>query len=204
MDDKYNLDIEYGHSLTEDRDDVINKDALSDNDILSDSVNDNVTLYTEKDVLLACCGDDEDNNANAITAIRMSIMDLVTGDEVRVEDEITMTEPVINISRGPRFTMVDLTFMPNSFNLVNAVARMQAFIKAENRQDDAENLVPSIFLTISPKNFDAVTYCTGAHGAWYVMTSKIGHPMDTIRFIYDNELFGTFVAPMTGSSESEV
>ena len=34
MDDKYNIDIEYGHSLTEDRDDVINEDALSDNDIL--------------------------------------------------------------------------------------------------------------------------------------------------------------------------
>lgn len=58
MDNKYNLDIEYEHSLTEGCDEAIKEDALSDKDISSNPVNDNIKLYKEKDALLVCCGDE--------------------------------------------------------------------------------------------------------------------------------------------------
>ena len=148
---------------------------------------------TERDIFIACCGEDEDNNPRSIVAVRMSKYDAATGEEIELADEVILDEPVVNIFRSPRFTMVDLTFIPNSFSFVNLTARMQDFIKAENMAGESDNIIPSIALTLNPKDHLGVFYCTGLHGAWSLMPSKVGYKIDTMRFTFDNTMFGSFV-----------
>ncbi len=144
----------------------------------------------ERDIFLACCGNDEQGDNKSTVAVKLSKIDLNTGEE-ETQDEMLFDNPVVNILRNPRFTMVDLTFTnKDDYEFVNLVARLQDFSKVENTaQTDDAMIGPTIILTVIPKSYKGEYYCSGMHGVWVAMPSRIGSPIDTVRFIFDNELF---------------
>ena len=145
---------------------------------------------TEREIFLSCCGNDEKGDNKATIALKLSKINLNNGDE-EVKDEMLFDNPVVNIIRNPRFTMIDLTFTnKEDFEFVNLVARLQDFSKAENTAETDDAMIgPTIILTVIPKAYKGEYYCSGMHGVWVVMPSRIGGEIDTVRFIYDNELF---------------
>lgn len=159
------------------------------------------TPYSELDVFIAACGNDEFGNSKASVAIKVSGVDVVKGEEVDELDEIVLDEPIVNICKSYKFTMVDLTFNPKSFDFVNAVARLQDFTKIEQLARGPENIVPSVILTVSPKSMIGEVYCTGMFGAWCLMPSQVGRAIDTIRFTFENDYFGTFFVDLNSAFE---
>ncbi len=145
---------------------------------------------TEREIMLSCCGEDDFGSNRATVAVKLSRINLETEEE-EIEDEMLFDNPIVNIFRNPRFTMIDLTFTNREdFEFINLVARLQDFSKAENTAVNTKATIgPTIVLTIIPKETKGEFYCSGIHGIWCCMPSKIGAPIDTVRFIYDNELF---------------
>lgn len=157
---------------------------------------------TEHDVFKNTCGEDEKGNAKAVTVIKLS--DFYIKDEKEIVlDEIVLNNPIINIFKTPVQVMVDLTFINSSdYEFINAVARMQDFIKMENRNPSPE-VLSTIVLTLLPKEYLGNIYLTGIHGTFCIIPSKPDVPVDTIRFIYNNEYFHTFCLPVDNTQNSE-
>ena len=148
-------------------------------------------LLPEKEVLLACCGEDEYGDAKAIINIKMSDVNLVENTE-QVLDEIIMDNPIVNVFRSLLNTTVDFTFAnPQDYEFINLVGRLNSFMKAEMEPAE-DNTLRALFVTITPKE-DLVDYfSTGMYGTWFLQPSKVGGAVDTIRFIFSNEFFKTF------------
>ncbi len=148
---------------------------------------------TEREIMIACCGEDEFGNNKASVAIKLSRINLETMEE-EVVDEMLFDNPIINIFRNPRFTMVDLTFTnKEDFEFINLAARIQDFTKIENVVMNPEATIgPTIIVTLIPKESKGEYFCVGIHGMWVIMQSKIGAPVDTVRFLFDNELFTSY------------
>ena len=150
---------------------------------------------TEKEILSSCCGTDKEGFSRAVAVVRLSYIKVATGEEEKTFDEIILGEPVIEVYRSPVLTTVDLIFSPESFELANCFARMQDFICEQGKEKsiESEETLPILFLTISPRRYMDRFFCTGMHGAFYLMPSKVGYPPDSIRFIFNSALFGTYV-----------
>lgn len=149
-------------------------------------------MITEKDVLLACCGTDESGKAKASIRIQTSKLD-VNNNKEEIIDELTIIGPVANIFRSYRYTMVDLQFYSGTdYDFVQAVNILQRFCTPENSMDARDNIIPAIVLTLSPKEYELEYFCAGMHGTWCLMPSGVGKETDTIRFIFDNEMFHTY------------
>lgn len=148
---------------------------------------------TEREIILSCCGEDEYGDTRSTVAVKLSKINLNEGSE-DILDEMLFDNPIVNVLRNPRFTMVDLTFLSTEdFEFVNLAARLQDFSKAENTAENEECTIgPTIVVTIIPKETKGEYYCSGMHGVWCLMPSKVGVPIDTVRFIFDNELFQAF------------
>lgn len=150
--------------------------------------------YTEKDILIAACGEDIDGFSKAITAIRLEDINCNNGD-IRTVDEILLDSPIINIFRTKGTTTVDLTFTDsNDYEFMNTVARLNDFMKASFSPDGSE-VIRSICVTITPKEVFTDFLSTGIYGVWNLQPSNIGGSIDTIRFFFDNDYFQTFRLP---------
>ncbi|MCR5791317.1 MAG: hypothetical protein K6G83_15645 [Lachnospiraceae bacterium] len=155
---------------------------------------DEKNVVTEKDILSECCGLDGEGFPKAAIMVRLSFIKAEKGEEEAIYDEILMDEPAVQIFRSPALTMVDLVFSPESFQLANCFARMQEFIHIQAGEEEKnDDILPTIFLTISPRQYMDRFFCTGMHGAYYLMPSKAGYKPDTIRFIFNSAMFGTYV-----------
>lgn len=154
---------------------------------------------TERDVMISCCGEDDFGNNKATVAVKLSRINLETFEE-DVEDEMLLDNPIINIFRNPRFTMLDLTFTnKEDFEFINLAARLRDFSRFEIMAANEEAMIgPTIIVTLIPKETKGEYFCVGVHGMWVIMMSKIGGPIDTIRFIFDNELFTTYHNDFSG------
>ena len=151
---------------------------------------------TEKEILSSCCGTDEEGFSRAVAVVRLSHINAETGEEERTFDEIILDEPVIEVYRSPALTTVDLIFSPESFQLANCFARLQEFVRKQRelKYIEGDEILPTVFLTISPRRYMDRFFCTGMHGAFYLMPSKVGYQPDSIRFIFNSALFGTYLA----------
>ena len=150
-------------------------------------------MIMEKDIISACCGLDGEGFPKASAMIRLSFIKPEKGEEEGIYDEILLDEPVVQIFRSPVLTMVDLVFSPESFQLANCFARLQEFIHIPGGgEDQNDDILPTIFVTISPGRYMDRFFCTGMHGAYYLMPSKAGYKPDTIRFIINSAMFGTY------------
>ena len=145
----------------------------------------------ERDILTAICGINDNGRSKAITAIRMVDVDVETGEDYKI-DEFVIDSPVVNIYRTIDKTMLDLTFPGNEeYDLVNTAGRLNTFIDAE-ATPACERLVRSIVVSVTPKDDYPEYYSSGVNATWVVMPKSPGTDPDTIRFIFDNEFFGTY------------
>lgn len=147
---------------------------------------------TEKDILIACCGTDADGITNSIVKVQNTILD-INKDAEDIKSEVTLDNPSVNIMRTYRYTIVDLIFINDTdYDYINTVQMLRDFIIPENSMDAEDSLVPAIVVTISPKSFEGQYYVAGMHGTWCLMPSDPSGPVNTIRFIFDNELLHTY------------
>ncbi len=145
----------------------------------------------ERDIFLAVCGEDEGQESRCITSIRMCDINVRTNEDVTL-DEVVIDTPIVNIYRTMNTTIVDLTFPSvTDFDFINVTARLNYFIKTEFEPLD-EEVVRSIVLTLTPKEEYIEYYVTGLYGTYTLMPSVAGGDIDTIRFFFSNELFGTY------------
>ncbi|HAG69674.1 MAG TPA: hypothetical protein DCL38_06850, partial [Lachnospiraceae bacterium] len=57
-----------------------------------------------------------------------------------------------------------------------------------------EDAVPSIMVTLAPKEFEGRFYVSALHGMWVLMPSVVGGAVDTVRFVFENEFVNCFEA----------
>ncbi len=156
---------------------------------------------TERDILISACGEDEDGHSKSVVSVKMSEINSKTGEE-KVIDELVLKTPIVNIFRSIKYTMIDLTYMwPSDFEFVNLFGRLQEFSKTDALNPDMD-VMQTIVVTVSPKEYIGEFYLTGLHGAWSMQPSKSGAKIDTVRFIFDNEFFNVFAID-TGEEEQE-
>ena len=125
----------------------------------------------ELEVMRACCGEDEEGFSRAAVSVKlMMLKEDETAEEI---DEIVLDNPIVNIYRDPRRTLIDLTF-PNvkDFEITNLAVRLQSFMGEKmTMQRDA---VPSIMMTLAPKELFGQYFISAIHGMWFLMPSAVG------------------------------
>ena len=148
---------------------------------------------TEKDVFLAICGINEDGDGKAITMIETLYASADTSKEDRTMESITFDGVPVNIFRSLRTTMVDLQFRDNTdYDYIQTMNLLKSFSKPENSLYDTKNGIPTLQLTIMPKELEGTYYLVGIHGMWCTMADEAGRLPDIIRFIFDNDLINTY------------
>ena len=147
---------------------------------------------TEKEVFIAACGVDDDQNNKSIVKIESKIFHTKNSTEEDVSER-TIDGPVVNIFRSMRYTMIDLQFSDNSdYDYINVSAMLKDFCTPGNSIDDLAEDIPAIVLTVMPKSLEGEYYICGMHGTWCLMPSQPNRLADTIRFIFDNNLVHTY------------
>ena len=143
----------------------------------------------EIEVLRSCCGEDEEGYSRAGAVITM--LRLKGEEQAEKVDEAVFDNPVINIYRDVRRTMIDLSFMDiMDHEFTNVVMRLQAFVT--ERISMGCEAVPSVMVTLAPKEYFGRYYISALHGMWFLMPSAAGGSVDTIRFIFDNDCVSCF------------
>ena len=154
----------------------------------------------EFDVMQACCGMDEDGYARAVCAVKMLFL---TGEtEPEEADEIVTDAPVVNIYPDALRTMIDLTFRNTAdYEFSNLVLRLQEFVRMDlSARSDA---VPSIMVTVSPKEWMGRVYLSAIHGMWCLMPEVAGGEVNTVRFFFENESVGCYTVDEQVFEEGE-
>ena len=147
---------------------------------------------TEKEVLLAMCGVDENEDTKAQIMIETKYVDVVKGEEKRV-GVIDLHGPVVNCFRSHRFMNVDVQFDSASDpELINCIRLLKDFNNPENSMDSNNNLVPIVQLTLMPISLGGEYFASGVHGSWTIIPSQMNRLPDTIRFIFVNGDFFTY------------
>ena len=137
-------------------------------------MNDRDVSITERDIFLACCGEDDEGQSKAIVNIRMADMDTDRDEEISTLDEIVTQTPIVNIYRTKGMTMVDLTFQTvTGFDFVNLVGRLNHFMRAEFEPLD-ESILRAVIVTLTPTEEYVEYYATGMYGTWFLMPSVPG------------------------------
>lgn len=149
----------------------------------------------DKEVMLSCCGVDEDSLPRGAAALKMAKIHL-RDEKEEILDELILDTPVISMHRGVKFTMIDLVFRdPDDFAFINSVARLQKFTRAMHSaegEDSNDGTIPTIAVTVVPHELMDEYFISGMHGIWCVMPSHIGSANDTLRFIFTNDCFHVF------------
>ncbi len=150
---------------------------------------------TDKEVMMNCCGVDDNGLPRAMAALKMAKIHVKEARE-EIKDELILDTPVISMHRGPKFTMIDLIFQdPGDFSFVNCVGRLQKFFRighSSEHEDTDEAVIPTLAVTIAPRELMDEYFVSGMHGIFTVMPSHIGMPNDTLRFIFTNDSFHVF------------
>lgn len=149
-------------------------------------------MLNEKDILISACGTDENGFSKAIVKIENSILS-ISDKEPIVIDDIVMDNPIVNIFRSRAFTMIDMTFKnPEDFELKELSEKLKSFCSPENSLNDEFDEMPTICVTVCPKQLNGAYYILGLHAMWTLQPSSIGGNIDTVRFIIQNDYFNTY------------
>lgn len=138
----------------------------------------------EKYAFIVCCGENEDGDTNALVSVKLSYINMEDETE-SILDELILDNPVVNIFKSTKGAFIDLTFLyPEDYDFVNLVGRLQEFSKVENSAPLLNGMdAPSIFITVTSKEYKGEWFCVGREAMWCVMPSNIGKPYDTVRFL---------------------
>ncbi len=157
-------------------------------------------MMQELEVLRACCGEDDEGFSRAGVAVKLMMLKADEGAEEI--DEAVLDNPIINIYRDSRMTLIDLTFLNvTDFEFTNLVVRLQTFLG--DKVSMKEDAVPSIMMTLAPKEHLGRCYITGIHGMWFLMPSAVGGAVDTVRFLFENDYVSCFQVEDTNEEEEE-
>ena len=149
-------------------------------------------MMTEKDVFRACCGRNEEGETRCAVQLQTILINTNSANP-ETRSEMNLNNPVVNIFRTLTFTMVDLTFdFENDHEFMQMADMLQEFCDVENAMDTVSSVIPSIVVTLLPKDLDYEFFCSGLQGIWCLMPSRVGRPFDTVRFIFNNESFRVY------------
>lgn len=149
-------------------------------------------MLSEKEVLIAACGKDRDGYSKSAVKIDNAIINVNTGDESIVK-ELLIDDAIVNIFRNAQMTMLDLTYdNPENYEFENLIRFLQDATQTENTMDSQQQHVPSIVITVCPKELEFEYYITGIHALWCIQPSQAGGVNDTVRLIFTNSLFHVY------------
>ena len=150
-------------------------------------------MREEMEIIRAACGLDENGETKSVVRVEAKILSLSgEGSEEPVSD-MTLDNPCVNIHKSFRYTMVDLEFSDSADEEYAKLTNMlKDFTVPERSMDLEEDLIPALVLTILPKEFEGEYFICGMHGTWCLMPSAPDRPVDTVRFLFENELIHTF------------
>lgn len=146
----------------------------------------------EKDIILSACGVGEYGEPKGCVSMNFAKWHMEEQREEIVREFFT-NEPVLNITRTPRFTMVDLAFEmgeDSDFHELLEVLRMSS--EPGNAFDEEGDVMPVLYMTIMPYEYEMEYFLTGLHGVWCLIPSEQVGEIDTVRLIFNNELFSVY------------
>lgn len=146
----------------------------------------------EKDIILSACGVGEYGEPKGCVSVNFAKWHMEDQREEIVKEFFT-NEPVINITRTPRFTMVDLAFEmgeDSDFREMLDVLRMSS--ELGNAFDEEGDVMSVMYMTIMPYEYEMEYFLTGLHGVWCLIPSEQVGEIDTVRMIFNNELFSVY------------
>ena len=148
---------------------------------------------TEKEIFISACGIDEDGEGKSIVMIETLFASPDPSKEEKIVDSITFDGTPVNIFRSLRSSLLDIQFRDNTdYDYVQALSILKDFTKAENSLDSSSESVPTVQVTLMPKDLEGLYYIVGIHGTWCAMSDEAGKLPNIIRFIFDNDLFHTY------------
>lgn len=154
----------------------------------------------EKQLFADICGI-EDNESKAIVVVKLTDIDVKTGDEY-VLDTLTVNTPVVNIYKSPAMSFIDLTFIdPTDKDFYELITKLNEFCNID-MQPSSDDTMRTIIIECVPKD-DSVSFVAGFHAIWSVMPSKPGAKIDTLRFFIDTEYLHAFVINEDALEEEE-
>ena len=146
----------------------------------------------EKDIILSACGVGEYGEPKGCVTVSFVRWHMEEQREEVVKRLFT-NEPVINITRTPRLTMVDLTFeMGEDSDFHELLEVLRTSSEPENSSDGEEDVMPALYVTIMPYEYEMEYFFTGLHGVWCLIPSGEDGDIDTVRLIFNNELFSVY------------
>lgn len=147
---------------------------------------------TEKDILMAACGVDEESEGKAQVMVETKFVDVEKGEEIRV-DAMHLQAPIINCFRNLHRMNVDIQFDNASDpEFVQCIQMLKDFCVPENSMDNSDSLIPVVQVTIMPLSLEGEYFIGGFHASWTVIPSQKDKLPDTIRFIFNNNDFHTY------------
>ena len=150
-------------------------------------------MVKEKEIIRAACGINEEQESNSIIRVEIKILHLLEGGSKEPLSDLTLDGPVVNIHRSFRYTMIDLQFdSENDQDFILLSEMLRDFTGTEQSMDVEKDRIPALVVTVMPKAYDGEYFICGMHGIWCLMPSGTGQFMDTLRFIFDNELVHVF------------
>lgn len=148
-------------------------------------------LVTELDIFKAATGQTE-GESNSAVKIGNYLLD-INSDEKKEVSEITLDNPYVNIFRNDTYTMIDLVFSDDvDYDLHQVNKMLKDFCVVENSVDEEADIVPLTELTICPKEYLGEYFITAVNGAWCLMPSVPGEAINTVRFMFANNLVHTY------------
>ena len=150
-------------------------------------------MIKEKEIIRAACGVNEEQESNSIIRVETKILHLSEGGSEEPLSDLTLDTPIVNIHRSFRYTMIDLQFdSENDQDFILLSEMLRDFTGTEQSMDVEKDRIPVLVVTVMPKAYDGEYFICGMHGIWCLMPSGTGKFMDTVRFIFDNELVYVF------------
>ena len=161
-------------------------------------------MRDEIEIIKAACGLDENGEPRSVVRMEAKILHLSGEGSEETLSEMTLDDPCVNIHRSFRYTMVDLEFGDSkNEEYTRSVKILKESTSPEQSIDLENDRVPTLVLTVVPKEFDGEYFICGMHGTWCLMPSVPDQPADTVRFLFENELIHTFKLDDEAISEGE-
>ena len=147
----------------------------------------------EKDIFISSCGVDEDGNGKSVAMVETMYVNADADIEPKSLDKITFDGVPLNIMRTARFTMIDFQFRDHTdYDYIRTMEMLKKFSDAHNSLEDNAAEIPTIQVTITPKEYSGIYYISGVNAMWCAMSDEPGRCPDMIRFIFVNHDVSTY------------
>lgn len=157
-------------------------------------------MITERDVLNASCGLDDDLIPKAMAKVEICRV-FMDKTPIKIKELIT-SNAYVNIFKSVAFTMIDLTYENRNDEEFKALRTLLKSIKQmpndENTETDEtsetkeNNGQIAISITICPKKLNGMYYVIGFYAMYAPIASDESDRVDTVRFIILNDFFHVY------------